>query len=158
ISKPLLLADARQQIAKDQTISESVRAKALELSEAFRDDPDRFHAAARELVRLPYAGGSLYQEALRCAEIAGRLAPQEADVQNTLGAAQYRAGRYQDALATLERCRPLRSWKDRNALLSDAGRLLMSLWLLPTTDLTRGNHPHDLAYQAMAHARLGHHD
>src|SRR5262249_19685308 len=66
--------------------------------------------------------------ALQLAERAVRLAPSEALYLNTLGIAQYRVGRYRDAVATLQR-----------SLALGKGRL----------------DAFDLFFLAMGHARLG---
>ena len=49
----------------------------------------------------------LLSEALRLAEAACRLEPKHGYYVNTLGVAQYRAGQYAEALATLTRSEPL---------------------------------------------------
>jgi Tfp pilus assembly protein PilF len=68
-----------------------------------------------------------YGRALWQAEVACRLAPKNGDYLNTLGVAQYRLCRYQEALATLTRSDQLRS---------------------------TGSHPDDLAFLAMAQHQL----
>ena len=76
-------------------------------------------------------GGS-YAQALRYAEAACRLEPGNGNHLNTLGVAQYRAGRYQEALATLTRSDQIKSKVPNGS---------------PA--------PSDLAFLAMAQHRLG---
>jgi Tfp pilus assembly protein PilF len=71
--------------------------------------------------------------ALRQAEVAVRLAPGNAPILNTLGVAQYRVGRYADALATLTKSEKLNATQE-------------------------GPHPADLAFLTMVRHRLGQKD
>jgi hypothetical protein len=57
--------------------------------------------ASREVVHRPDLEPAAYQRALRQAELACRLVPQDASFLTTLGAAQYRVGHDQEAVATL---------------------------------------------------------
>jgi hypothetical protein len=87
---------------------------------------------AWETARNPKATASEYRWATRLAEYALRLQPSATGPRYTLGAAQYRLERYQDALETL----------------SEADRLATSAAEQP---LLGG-----VAFQAMTHYRLGH--
>jgi tetratricopeptide (TPR) repeat protein len=60
------------------------------------------------IVRWPRRSAEHYELALGAAEAAARLGPDIADRQNTLGVAQYRVGRFADAVATLKRSDELR--------------------------------------------------
>src|SRR5262249_20624522 len=71
------------------------------------NDPARLNALAWDVARRPDVSGESYRKALRCAEEAARLAPEDGHVLNTLGVAQYRAGLNAEAVATLERSREL---------------------------------------------------
>jgi hypothetical protein len=72
-------------------------------------DTEAYHRASWAIVRQPYLNVLQYHFALLQAEHARRLASDEGPYQTLLGAAQYRAGRYQEALATLTRADPLDS-------------------------------------------------
>jgi tetratricopeptide (TPR) repeat protein len=72
-----------------------------------------------------------FLRALRLAEAACRTDPNNRDILNTLGVAQYRAGQYRSALTALARSDELNSKEPR------------------------GSDPGDLAFLAMAHFRLG---
>ncbi|MCA9112707.1 MAG: hypothetical protein KDA52_22335, partial [Planctomycetaceae bacterium] len=75
-----------------------------------------------------------YAQALAWAERAAEASPETGSILNTLGVAQYRAGHFKESLETLERSAKL------NSKLS--GVLI----------------PADVAFIAMAHHQLGHHD
>jgi hypothetical protein len=91
------------------------------------------NGAAWQIVRLARNSADRYHWGLRLAEKATRLNPKNGDMMNTLGVAQYRAGRYSEALATLTRSRQM-----------SAG--------LGNSDL-----PADLSFLALTEERLGHH-
>ena len=80
----------------------------------------------------PGASAAAYDRALRQAEAACRLVPHDGNYLNTLAAAQYRIGKYHEAVATLKRSGPL------NATVQD------------------GPLPEDLAFLVLAEHRLGH--
>ncbi len=83
--------------------------------------------------RGPPAGcrAPAYRRALRVAEVACRLAPNNGLYLNTLGVAQYRSGRYSDAVTTLMRSDQLNAQP------------------------LGGSEPADLAFLALAQHRLG---
>jgi tetratricopeptide (TPR) repeat protein len=85
------------------------------------------------IVKVHNAGKDAYARALRQAEVAVRLTPGNGLILNTLGVAQYRAGRYAEALATLTKSEELNATKE-------------------------GSHPTDLAFLAMAQYQLGNKD
>jgi tetratricopeptide (TPR) repeat protein len=80
-----------------------VRDKALALAGSYREekDPERFHRASWATVRQRYLNAFQYRFALRQAETACRLSPRQSKYRSSLGVAQYRAGRYREASATL---------------------------------------------------------
>jgi eukaryotic-like serine/threonine-protein kinase len=113
--------DFLDRIIHDQTILESVRSASIMLAagqwegesavrETARKDAVRWKAQERanklladcwRVVKLPGRNLSSYLTALRNAEEALRLAPDYSEILSAVGVAQYRSGRYQDALATL---------------------------------------------------------
>jgi WD40 repeat protein len=113
--------DFLDRIVHDQTISESVRSVSIVLAagqwegesalrETARKDAVRSKAQERanklladcwRVVKLPGRDSGSYLMALRNAEEALRLAPDYSEILSAVGVAQYRSGRYQDALATL---------------------------------------------------------
>jgi hypothetical protein len=84
------------------------------------------------VIRQTAATPEQYRWALRLAEKACVLQPNDGNLLNTVGVAQYRVGRYRDALATLTRSDQLTSAKLKKSI------------------------PADLAFLAMSHHQLGH--
>src|SRR5262249_37753191 len=139
-----------------------ISAEVQELAQSFlhraADDAQRFNSAAWRLVHERDAPAVQYESALRQAQTAVRLMPDDGYVRNTLGVAQYRCGQYLEALANLQRAYDLNLLRGRRSMQLDIGRLLMSPWLLPATNLASYEHPADLAFLAMTHCRIGHDD
>jgi WD40 repeat protein len=104
-ARPLRKADVMDYLENSRTHRPQVRQKALELAERFKEetDPKKYHDAAWPVIRHPYANRFQYRFALRQAETAWRLAPQEGRYRTALGLAQYRAGRCGEARETLMR-------------------------------------------------------
>jgi WD40 repeat protein len=116
----------------DPTLEEAVRAAALRRSRLTSGNAVVANSRAWELVRTPGRSAEEYRSAHGLAQIACRSDPENGRPLNTLGVALYRLGRYQEALETLERSTRLNE--------------------LPTA----GPPPHDIAFLAMTHQRLGH--
>jgi WD40 repeat protein len=109
-----------------------LRETALARAEQFVPDPVALNEASWAVVRCPDAEPSAYARAVLQAEAAcHRLDPPNWDLLNTLGVAQYRVGKYTEAVDTLTRC--------------DRGH----------TSLQQGAQPADLAFLAMAQQHLG---
>jgi WD40 repeat protein len=117
-AEPLRKDEVRERIRTDPSISEAVRQHALAILEPAVDDPDRFHAASRAILRRPNAADTEYRDALHWAETACGLDPERPDYLATLGAGQYRLGRHQLALATLTRANELsrRTWQEESPM------------------------------------------
>jgi tetratricopeptide (TPR) repeat protein len=118
-------------LTADAGLREPLRQTALDLARRRQDDPEAFNNAGWSLAASPGRDAEDYLRAVRLAEAACRLAPDNGNFLNTLGVAQYRAGKYAEALDTLTR-------SDK----SNAARHKTSL-------------PADVAFIAMAHHRLG---
>jgi WD40 repeat protein/serine/threonine protein kinase len=103
-AKPLCRADVIDYLQTSPTLRPQARDKALALLNLYQDEsgPKAYHQASWTVVRQPYLNEFQYRFALRQAETAYRLAHGPGKYQTALGAAQYRAGKYPDALATLE--------------------------------------------------------
>jgi len=95
--RPEVLASLRG----DAALSESVRRSALDLAGHVPENPYGLNQASWSVVQRPDAGAAAYQRALRQAEQACRLVPQDGEFLATLGAAQYRVGNDREAVATL---------------------------------------------------------
>jgi hypothetical protein len=156
-SKPLCKADVSAYLIGSPTITPQARQLALALVERYREEskPERYHQAAWAVVRQRYLNPFQYRFALCQAETARRLAPDQVRYVTTLGAAQYRASLYSQALATLEQVDPLH----RGAAAALALRsphfpqALATIWHLQSL---RQAVSVSLAFLAMTHHQLGH--
>jgi hypothetical protein len=128
----LLRAEVLEKIKADPTFSDAVRQQALPLAKQESENAAALNNRSWSIVRRPDAKAQEYEAALRQAEAACRAKPENGDCLNTLGVAQYRAARYAEAIATLTR-----SEKHNQARPS-------------------GSYPSDLAFLALAHAKLVH--
>jgi WD40 repeat protein len=99
--KPLLKAEVLAQIRASKTISAEVRQEALALAESLPENLVRLREATWQVVRQPGAPADRYRQALRWAEAAHRLKPDDYQCVAILGIAQYRAEQYPEARATL---------------------------------------------------------
>ena len=99
----LLKSDVVQAVRKDRSLDEELRAEAIRLADLVGDDSTQLNEGSWRIVAEPGAVSEEYNRALRWAEAAIRLTPEDFDLVETLGVAQYRAGQYQLAVATLTR-------------------------------------------------------
>jgi eukaryotic-like serine/threonine-protein kinase len=128
---PLCKADVIDYLKSSPTIRPPARQLALSLVDRYHEqtDPEPYHRASWALVRQPYLNTFQYRFALLQAEHACRLAPDRQEYRIGLGAALYRADRFQETIETLGAA-------DRKGKGSPAA----------------------LAFLAMAHHRLGQHE
>jgi tetratricopeptide (TPR) repeat protein len=94
-------------LRKDPTLSAADREFARQVVQTHQEDAGALNEAAWKVVKTRDAGRDAYALALRQAEAAVRLDPGTWAPLNTLGVAQYRLGRYADALATLTKSEKL---------------------------------------------------
>jgi Flp pilus assembly protein TadD len=128
--KNLLREKVVDALLQDATLNEDDRKSALELARTHSEDPQSLNEAAWVVAKNREAGKEAYARALRQAEAAVRLAPKYGFILNTLGIAQYRVGRFAEALASLMKSEKLNATKN-------------------------GSDPHDLAFLAMTQHQLG---
>jgi Tol biopolymer transport system component len=104
-AKPLCKADVIDYLTHSPTIRPQARQLALALVDRYHEEtnPERYHQESWALVRQAYFNGFQYRFALLQAEHAYRLRPDGPGYRLGLGAALYRAGRYQEAIETLRR-------------------------------------------------------
>jgi WD40 repeat protein len=121
------VADA---LRRDAALNEADRAFALSVAQTHSEHAGAWNDAAWNVVKVRDSGEDAYTRALRYAEAAVHLAPEDGEYLNTLGVAQYRVGRYADALATLTKSEKLNATKE-------------------------GSIPDDLAFLAMTQHQLG---
>ena len=103
--KPLRKQDVVELLKTDASISEEVREQTTVFLDRYHEenDPGRYDEAAWAVVRQPYLCGTQYDFALRQANAAVAVGGEEANYLLTRGAAQFRAGQCEEALATLRR-------------------------------------------------------
>jgi WD40 repeat protein len=104
-ARPLCRADVLDYLRTAKTIRPEVRTRALALAEHHRDKTDReaYRLASWNMARQRYLNTFQYHFALLQAETACRLAPEQGAARTTLGMAQYRAEKLQQAAETLQR-------------------------------------------------------
>jgi tetratricopeptide (TPR) repeat protein len=139
----LLKPEMIERIRQERGIGDAVRQQALVLAEHHREDPYQLRVAAWTVVRRPGAAAQEYRQALRWAEAACRLEPAQADPLpgpffTTLGVAEYRAGQYQQALATLMRADQLNA-SHGESIPADLAFLAMARHQLGQKEQSRAN-------------------
>jgi hypothetical protein len=130
LTRPLCRQDALDRLRNSPGIRDEVRRFALRLADGYRDGP-QFDAASWAVVRKADEPTDRYLRALAWAQMAHHLDPDNGAYRTTLGIAQYRAGQYHEAVATL------------------------TPKTQPTAPLVARLNPTDLAFLVMAHHQLG---
>jgi WD40 repeat protein len=128
----LLKADVLERLRTDPGLQETQRQLALEYAQLYEENASRLNHESWKVVRRPGRDEEANRRALRFAEAACRIMPDNGSCLNTLGVAQYRAGNYPEAIATLTRAEQLHA-KDNPV----------------------GAVPEDLAFLALAYGKLG---
>jgi hypothetical protein len=131
--KPMLKEDVLAFVRRLQTISEPVRQEALVLAQQPEHDVKLLNDMSTDVIVESDRTPEEYREALKWAAEAHRLEPEQRNIANTYGVALYRAGKYEEAVAALERSQKLN--KGGGAQFA-----------------------YDLLFQAMAQWQLGRHD
>jgi tetratricopeptide (TPR) repeat protein len=99
----LLKGDVIEHIRRDPKVDDPLRTLALSLAEEIAENPMHLNDAGWAIAVDPRRTADDYHRAVRYAEAACRLAPDQGMFLNTLGVARYRARQYRQALADLER-------------------------------------------------------
>ena len=110
--------------------SPRVRFKAVGIARRKGDNPLRLNRDSWNLVRSPDAAPDAYELGLRGAEAAVATEPDNIDFLDTLGMAQYRNDRYEDAYGTVIRSDELRRQKGRKSVPRNLAVLSMALFKL----------------------------
>jgi hypothetical protein len=118
-------------LENDRDLPRPLRDEALQLAKEHQPNPLLLNNGSWYVVVKPGHDLSEYHHALVLAEEAVRLAPGEGTILNTLGVAQYRVGRYREALETL----------------TQSDRL--------NANRQGARDPADIAFLAMSHYQLG---
>ncbi|MCI0460788.1 MAG: hypothetical protein L0Z62_27885, partial [Gemmataceae bacterium] len=129
-AKPLFRQQVIERLRDSPGLRDEVRRRALLITEGYADGP-QFNAASWAILRKADGAADRYRRAVTWAQTAHGLDPENGAYLTTLGVAQYRAGEYRPAVATLTRA------AQRNAQ--------------PVSCFN----PADLAFLAMAHQGLG---
>jgi len=129
-----LKSDVLEQIRELASLTDPVREAALRLAEDLKDDPRLLNEWSWSRVSRPGEDPAVYATALRCAQTACRLKPDDCGLMNTLGVAHYRCGQFSAAVDTLNRSRELYA------------------------ELHGRDYPADLAFLAMAYFQLDRRD
>jgi WD40 repeat protein len=138
-SKPLFRSEVLAQLRADPSLSEPVRQEALALSERWVEHLNSLNGASRAVAGRPGAELAEYRLALQRAEIPCRLMPFEGSYQTTLGMAQYRLGKYQEALATLTHAAELNQAAEGGSVPVDLALLAMIRYQMPDKDRAQAN-------------------
>jgi tetratricopeptide (TPR) repeat protein len=102
-AKGLLRSEVHAALAADAHLSQALRKEALTLADSFPENAPALNQACWEVLRRPGAAAAAYERALRQAEAAFNLQRDNPYYLNKVGAAQYRTGRYREALETLQK-------------------------------------------------------
>jgi len=112
----------------DTTVDELVRKLALQIANARKwEDAEKLKEQIWEVVRLPNQETETYRLALENSEKANRLEPNNPNILNTLGVAQYRVGAYEDALKRLTNTDKIRTGTDKVSNPKNVAFIAMSL-------------------------------
>jgi tetratricopeptide (TPR) repeat protein len=129
--------DVLESLRAATALSKPVRQEVLALAERSADDPNRLNDASWAVVRRPGATAAAYRRALRIAEAACRLGPKNGAILNTLGVAQYRVGRYREAVVTLKRSDLLNARTPAGSIPADLAFLALAEYRLGRTEQAR---------------------
>jgi hypothetical protein len=132
--KPLFRSEVLAHLRADPALSEPVRQEALALAERFVEYPYHLDRVSRAVASRPGAEPSAYRLAAQRAEIACRLMPFEGSYHTTLGMAQYRLGKYQEALTTLTRADELNQAAQGSPVPADLALLAMTRYQMREKD------------------------
>ncbi len=132
--KPLFRSEVLAHLRADAVLSEPVRREALALAERWVEYSPTLNRVSRAVASRPGAEPSAYRLAFQRAEIACRLMPFEGSYHTTLGMAQYRLGKYQEALATLTRADELNRDARGDQAPADLAFLAMAAYQLREKD------------------------
>jgi Tol biopolymer transport system component len=141
--KPLPRATVLEMVQNHPGISGAVKQKCVELAPHYREEPEpgRYLAAGWAVARLPYCTPQAYRLALRQAEAGVRLTAKPSGWPHLtqLGAAQYRCGLHEEALATLTRADGLNRPAYDGPIPEDLGFLALTCHRLGRPEQARGH-------------------
>jgi len=122
-------------LRSDAALEASVREIALQIASAREwEDADKLNGESWDVARSPDSDANAYRQALNKAEKAVSLEPNDLNILNTLGVAQYRFGDYENALGALTRCEKRRTDKHLEPAPENMAFVAMSLHKLDRKD------------------------
>jgi hypothetical protein len=140
--KLLFRSEVIEHLRADPDLSEPVRQEALALAGRWVERPATLNRVSREVACKPGAEPAAYRLAMQRAEIACRLMPFEGSYHTTLGMAQYRLGKYPEALATLTHADKLNQAAQRDPTPADLAFLAMTRYQLCENDQAQASLEH----------------
>lgn len=126
-------------LGANPALSEPVRQEVLALAERFVELPLSLDRASRAVAGRPGAEPSAYRLAVQRAETACRLIPFEGSYHTTLGMAQYRLGKYQEALTTLTHADELNREAEAGSVPADLAFLAMTRYRIGEKEQARAS-------------------
>ncbi len=133
IDRQWLKHDVIAILEDDKQVSDPVLHRALELARQYSESPSRLNDLSWSVVSKPLQNAEQYALGLRAAERAVELSTNGL-FQNTLGVAQYRNGKYSEALVTLTQSAELNRTAFGGFLPADIAFLSMTLHHLGRAD------------------------
>jgi WD40 repeat protein len=127
LRRAAVVADARERVASDGTLDPVVREAALARLKDVRDNPSTLNDDAWVAIISAGSRPETYARAMRRAEIATALVPENSSFQNTLGIAAFRCGRYAEAVKALTFSDGVHSKGGRGPEVADIAFLAMAL-------------------------------
>jgi tetratricopeptide (TPR) repeat protein len=117
-----------ESLRDDKAITAEVLPVALQLAAEHDENPQLLREASVAVVKIRGGDPAAYRLALRRAEAACRLWPDNGEYLNTLGLAYYRIGQYKEASEALQRGEPINTLRLKGPLGLDLGlRALLQL-------------------------------
>ena len=121
----VLVSELVERVKADPSPSDETRAAALRVLAERKDDPNEINRVTWEVVKTPGRTADEYRLAVRRLELAAALAPHDGALVNTLGVAQYRAGEFEKARATLEQSDAINAKAKPPGIVEDVAFLAM---------------------------------
>jgi WD40 repeat protein len=125
-----LRGEVIQRIDQDKSMRSDVRVRARKMAEQLREDPALMNETSWFVVVGRGRALEEYSLALKQAETACRLEPDNVPYLTTLGVAQYRVAKYQEAVDTLTRSDKINGASQRGRQPADVGFLAMAQFKL----------------------------
>ncbi len=130
--------NVKDKLQADKALSEPVREVALQIANSRLEDAETLNNEGWAVVSLPEKSIEEYQLALEKMQKASNLEPNDWNIINTLGVAQYRVGAYEDTLVTLREAEKRQADANEEAEPANAAFIAMSLHQLGRAEEAQG--------------------